>query len=120
MTTDLKKLAEKNQTYYLQEQVADDRTDKWFRYVKTMDSYAEPVLVTPAMAKEVLAHYREEFDLRKPKKMKVSDESHPTITFSFAGKLLDGQTILEAIAIGVPLIAFVSFNVSDRLSFMFE
>jgi len=110
---DLMVIAEKNRDYYLLEQKADSG-DKWFRYVKTMDSYAEAVLITPEMAREALESSG--FDLRKSSK-KISN----TITFSFSGKLLDGRALLKSIInSNKAIVVFVSFNVSDKLNFLFE
>jgi len=125
MATDLIKTAEKNRNYYLTEQKADNDENKWFRYIKTMDSYSEPILISPRMAKEIIGYCEDDFDLRKPKTIrtiaKELETSHSTIAFSFAGKLLDGRLILEAILLNKKsAIVFVSFNVPDKLSFLFE
>ena len=129
MATDLRKKALVNNRYYLSEKKADGGTNRWFRYVKTMDSYAEPVLVTPEMAQEVLDS-DEDFNLRKPihpvTLQSLADDlktgrTHPTISISFSGKLLDGRNVLQAIVLNKKsAIVFVSFNISDKLSFLFS
>lgn len=123
MTTELRKTAQKNQEYYLTEKEADKK-DRWFRYVKTMESYAEAVLVSPEMAREVL---KTDNDLRKPVDLEIVKsvakefgENHKTIAISFSGKLLDGRVVLKAICFNnQEVVVFVSFNVSDKLSFLF-
>jgi hypothetical protein len=124
MTIDLRSAAKKNQEYYLVEKEVDNE-DRWFRYIKTMESYSEPVLISPEMAKEIL---KAEDDLRKPVDPRIveaaarelNSEFHKTIAISFSGKLLDGRLVLEAICLNnQSAIVFISFNVSDKLSFLF-
>lgn len=120
----LQKTAQKNQNYYLSEKEADNGQRKWFRYVKTMDSYTEPVLISSEMARELLDE--SSFSLRRPMDEKalrslVDDlkRSHSKISISFSGKLLDGHNVLQAIVASESAIVFVSFNISDKLSFLF-
>ncbi len=119
---DLTKKASENADYYLSEQRADGGADKWFRYVKSLENYAEPVLVTPEMAAELLESVKNSFDLRKvaakPSKRKKGE--HPTVAISFSGRLLDGHSILKEIeSKGTDEIVFFSFNVSDKIAFLF-
>lgn len=120
MTTDVGKLARRNRNYYLSERKADNGKMPWFRYVKTMDVYAEPVLVSPKMARELL----DGFDLRKPipltKVRRVAEELESKISHrlsvSFYGRLLDGRVVLNAILLNrKSAIVVVSFNVFDKL-----
>lgn len=117
----LRKTAQKNQTYYLSEKEADNGQNKWFRYVRTMDTYTEPVLISPQMARELL----EDFSLRKPMDEKglrslVDDlkRSHPKISISFSGRLLEGHNVVQAIVGSESAIVFVAFNISDKMSFL--
>lgn len=121
---DIKRHAIRNRNYYLAEKRADDGKQSWHRYVKSLDTYSEPILVSPEMAKEVL----ENEDFKKPTRFEtlgvlVNNEisqTYRTVTFSFSGRLLDGQQVLEVIvASDKSVVVFFSFNVSDKLTFMF-
>jgi hypothetical protein len=88
-----------------------------------MDCYTEPVLISQQMAQELL---EDGFSLRKPMdkkalRMLVDDlkRSHPRISISFSGKLLEGHNVLQAIVASESAIVFVAFNISDKLSFLF-
>ena len=118
----LQKTAQKNQAYYLSEKEADNGQRQWFRYVKTMDSYSEPVLISQQMAQELLGN---DFSLRKPMEKKalralVDDlkQSQSKISISFSGKLIEGHNVLQAIVASDAAIVIVSFNISDKLSFL--
>ena len=120
----LQKTAQKNQDYYLSEKEADNGKHQWFRYVRTMDCYTEAVLISPQMARELLGET--DFSLRKPMDEKVLrlvendlKRSPANISISFSGKLLEGHNSLQAIVASESAIAFVSFNISDKLSFLF-
>jgi hypothetical protein len=128
MTTDLRRVALKNRNYYLSEKKADNGASKWFRYVRTMDTYSEPVLISPKMAQEMLDS-DDDSSLRKPVSPAVleaiandlrREKAHPTLSISFSGKLLDGRNVLQALLLNKKsAIVFVSFNISDKLSFLF-
>lgn len=113
---DMAKLARKNQKYYLSERRADKCSNPWFRYVKTMDSYSEPVLISPKMALELLEADKDS-SMRKP----LDGKSMPsTVSISFSGRLLEGQAILQSIVNNnKSAMANFTFNVSDRLSQFF-
>ena len=118
----LQKTAQKNQAYYLSEKEADNGQRQWFRYVKTMDAYSEPVLISQQMAQELLGN---DFSLRKPMEKKalralVDDlkQSQSKISISFSGKLIEGHNVLQAIVASDAAIVIVSFNISDKLSFL--
>jgi len=123
----IEKVARKNRHYYLSEKEADNGSNRWFRYVKTMDSYSEPVLLSPKMAQELLES-DEDYSLRKPISQSVLESlaaelksgKYPTVSISFSGKLLDGWSTLHALIYNKKsAIVFLSFNVSDKLSFLF-
>ena len=128
MKTNLKKIARQNRDYYLSEQKADNGENPWFRYVKTMDSYSEVVLLTPAMAQELL-NTDKDYMLRKPTPKSVLNKIaedlkagtvQMTVAISFSGKLLDGTRILQAVLIGNrPAVANFTFNISDKLGLLF-
>lgn len=129
MITNLEKIARKNRHYYLSEKKTDEGKCRWFWYIKTMDAYSEAVLLSPAMAQELLES-DENFSLRRPVKedvirelaqdLKANKFSHHTISISFSGKLLDGRNLLEAVIMNKKsAIVFCSFNISDKLSFLF-
>lgn len=130
MITDLRKLAKKNRNYYLAEAKGEVGENKWFRNVKTMDTYSEAVLISPTMAQQLL-EADEDSAFRKPvdpavirgiaqNLSKGNAPSHEAISISFSGKLLNGRMMLEAIMLNKKsAIVFVSFNVSDKLSFLF-
>lgn len=104
------KTACKNRRYYLREQKADLGKDYWFRYVKTLEKYSEPVLITPNMAKELLS----EFSIKKathPDIIKAMDLDYMNIVISITGKLLVGKIELEALLMhNNKLTALVTFN----------
>jgi len=121
---DVKRHAIRNRNYYLAEKRADDGKQSWHRYVKSLDNYSEPILVSPKMAKEVL----EGFDFRQPTRFETLgavvnnelNQAYRTVTISFSGRLLDGREVLEVVvASNNPAIVFFSFNVSDKLTLMF-
>lgn len=125
--TDLKAVACKNQGYYLGEKKAENGKDHWFRYIKTMDSYSEAVLISPEMARELLES-EEASGLRKPVNSEVitaiaediKSGKYKTTSISFSGKLLDGRLVLQAVILNEEsAIVFVAFNISDKLSFLF-
>ena len=129
MTTDLRKTARKNRNYYLSQKKAEDHANPWFRYVKTMDSYSEPVLLSPKMAQELLETYDSGFSLRKPASPETiaavaqglkSEQCHKTVSISFSGKLIEGGNVLQAVVLNKEsAIVFFAFNVSNKLSFLF-
>lgn len=129
MIMNLEKMARKNRHYYLSEKKADEEKLQWFRYVKTMDTYSEAIWVSPKMAQELL-EADENFDMRKPVKediiktlaqnLRANMVPHHTVAISFSGKLLDGRNLLAAVIMnGKSAIVFFSFNISDKLSFLF-
>ena len=124
-------VATENQNYYLSEQKADDSGSPWFRYAKTMDSYAEAVMLSPQMARDLLEAGNDSA-MRKPISLNIVNDlvrdlkagkslvEHP-ISISFSGKLLDGRLPLQAvIAYKKPVVAYISFNISDKLRLFFE
>lgn len=105
----LYKKAKRNAEYYLAEKLASDCTDGWFRYVKTLEDYAEPILISPAMAQEVL-------DANKVGEITPVEKENPTACISFSGKLIDGATVLKWISLGEKSrIVFFQFNILDKL-----
>lgn len=124
--TDLRKIAQVNRNYYLSEKKADNGEDRWFRYVRTMESYSEPVLISHEMALELLEG---DDGLRRPLPPAILQAmandiknglANPTISINFSGKLLDSSRVLRAIVMNnESAIVFVSFNISDKLSFLF-
>ena len=116
--TELMKIARKNRHYYLSEQRADNAASPWYRYVKTMDSYSEAVLLSPQMARQLL-EADSDSALRKP--VKEVDLLARPVSISFSGKLLNGHSVLQTVAMGEKSeIVYISFNISDKLSFLFE
>jgi hypothetical protein len=115
--TELMKIARKNRHYYLSEHKADNAANPWYRYVKTMDSYSEAVLLSPSMAR-VLLDSDTDSALRKPTTARL--ENVRPLSISFSGKLLNGHSTLQAVAMGEKsAIVYISFNISDKLSFLF-
>lgn len=119
---DVRRHSIRNRNYYLAERRADGK-QSWYRYVKSLDNYSEPILVSPKMAKEVLGD-----DFGQPSRFQtlaavVNNElgqAYRTATISFSGRLLDGREVLETIiSSNSPTIVFFSFNVSDKLALMF-
>lgn len=116
--TELMKIARKNRHYYLSEKKADNAANPWYRYVKTMDSYSEAVLLSPTMARELLDSNTDSA-LRKPPTARELENVQP-LSISFSGKLLNGHSTLQVVAMGEKsAIVYISFNVSDKLSFLF-
>jgi hypothetical protein len=115
---ELMKIARKNRHYYLSEQKADNTANPWYRYVKTMDSYSEAVLLSPSMARELLDSDTDSA-LRKPPSAGELENVRP-LSISFSGKLLSGHSTLQAVAMSEKsVIVYISFNISDKLSFLF-
>lgn len=119
--TDLRKIARKNRRYYLSEQSADSCNENWFRYIKTMDVYTEPILINQHMARELL----DSFNLKRathPDVVKsVNLSGTHSVTINFSGKLIEGRLILEAILLSESsVVVMVTFNVSDKLNFLFS
>jgi hypothetical protein len=109
----LYKKAKRNAEYYLAEKLANGE-DCWFRYVKTLEDYAEPVLISPAMAQEVL-------DANNVGEVTPVEKENPTVCISFNGKLLDGAGTLKWISLGEKSqIVFFQFNISDKLTILFN
>lgn len=117
---DMATLARKNRKYYLSEQRADKGDNPWFRYVKTMDSYSEVVLISPKMAQELLDADKDS-SMRKPTLLpKLKDGESHKVSISFSGRLLEGQVILQAIVKNSKsAMVHFTFNVSDKLSQFF-
>ena len=107
----LEDAALKNQSYYLLEQKEDDCKNHWYRYVKTLEHYAEPILLTPEMAKELVGSVDSVMEVQRT----------PIVLISFLGNLFDGHEVLKTIVTSnKSMIVFCSFNVSDKLNFLFE
>ncbi len=112
--TALRKIASKNRKYYLSEQKADANENYWFRYVKTMEEYEEPVAITPKMASELLhGSFKKSTN---PDVVKAVDLNKASISIGFYGRLMLGQLVLEAILMSnEKAIVLVKFNVPDKL-----
>ena len=96
-------LARRNQKYYLQEQKADSNTQYWFKYVKTLSEYTEPILVTPEMAQEIVQASGNK-DLRIP----------DAIVINFGGRIKEGSSL--AARITKPEVVVFYFNVSEKFA----
>ncbi len=104
MNTQINKLAKKNRYYYLKEREIDEHKDFWFKYIKDIGCYSEPVSISPAMAKELL-----------DSKVKGGRSKSGAIALDYAGQLIDGFERVESIASSKkPVVAFVFFNVVNK------
>lgn len=119
--TDLRKVARRNRRYYLAEQAADAGKENWFRYVKTLDTYTEPVLISPEMAREMLNGFRLKRATSSDIIKAIDLSCLNSISISFSGKTMEGRLVLEAILMSrSSAIVLVTFNVSDKLNFLFS
>lgn len=104
MNAQINRLARKNSGYYLHERKVDDNKDSWFRYIKNFWGYSEPILISPAMARDLLGS-----------KKRGARSKNGMIALNYSGELVDGFEKVESIASGKkPAVALVCFNVPNK------
>jgi hypothetical protein len=116
MNLELEKLAKRNRNYYLRE--SEEGGERWFRCIKSFESYSEPILITPKMAKELLDT---RVNNRPFIRMSLSEDAHHAVAVNFSGELIDGQNILCAIVdSNKKRVVFMCFNVPDVVAYSLD
>lgn len=108
-------IATRNWHDYMSQQTEEE---PWFRCVKTMETYSEPLLVTPEMARQLLnTKAKRSLRVVGPSDLVLSG-THHNVSMNFSGHLVEGEQILEKlIETNKPLRVLFTFNLSDQIAF---
>jgi uncharacterized protein (DUF427 family) len=103
--------ADENRNHYLKLQNADNNKNPWFRYIKKETQYSEFVMLTTAMAQELLDHIWTEDDGNRTLKVWLKD--------NYKRDILNGDWIPSDESIGIDVNGHV-YNGRHRMTALVE